>query len=103
MGYIEQNVFLFNSTIRDNVTLGETFEDGQKHKALYNSTLIGDLSSMTEGTSVLDKENADIVEKSLLANPKLTLILVSHHLTPEGKEQFTHVYDLPSETLAPAN
>ncbi|MCM1264227.1 MAG: hypothetical protein NC313_16065, partial [Butyrivibrio sp.] len=44
---------LFNSTIRDNVTLGETFEEGQKHKALYNSTLIGDLSSMIEGTTFL--------------------------------------------------
>lgn len=34
------------------------------------------------------------MEKSLLANPELTLILVSHHLTPERKEQFTKVYDL---------
>ena len=49
---------------------------------------------MDEGTSALDQKNADIVEKSLLANPELTLILVSHHLTPERKEQFTQVYDL---------
>ena len=47
-----------------------------------------------EGTRALDQKNADIVEKSLLANPELTLILVSHHLTPERKEQFTQVYDL---------
>ena len=46
------------------------------------------------GTSALDQNNADIVEKSLLDNPELTLILVSHHLTPERKEQFTQVYDL---------
>jgi len=132
MSYIEQNVFLFNSTIRDNITLGETFTDEQMEKALRDSALKGDLASMPdgldtivgeeggnlsggqkqrvaiaralihdrsillvdEGTSALDQKNADIVEKSLLSNPELTLILVSHHLTPERKGQFTQVYDL---------
>ncbi len=132
MSYIEQNVFLFNSTIRDNITLGEDFSDAQMEKALRDSALIGDLAAMPEGldtpvgedgsnlsggqkqrvaiaralihdrsillvdegTSALDQKNADIVEKSLLANPDLTLILVSHHLTPERKAQFTNVYDL---------
>ena len=131
MSYIEQNVFLFNSTIRDNITLGEPFTDSQMEKALQGSALAGDLTSMPdgldtivgeeggnlsggqkqrvaiaralihdrsillvdEGTSALDQKNADIVEKSLLANPELTLILVSHHLTPERKEQFTQVYN----------
>ena len=134
MSYIEQNVFLFNSTIRDNITLGETFTDEQMERALRDSALIGDLASMPdgldtvvgeeggnlsggqrqrvaiaralihnrsillvdEGTSALDQKNADIVEKSLLSNQDLTLILVSHHLTPERKEQFTQVFDLPA-------
>lgn len=137
MSYIEQNVFLFNSTIRDNITLGGTFTDGQMEKALRESALSGDLSSMPdgldtivgeegrnlsggqkqrvaiaralihdrsillvdEGTSALDQKNADIVEKSLLANPELTLILVSHHLTPERKKQFTQVYELHPAAL----
>lgn len=132
MSYIEQNVFLFNSSIRDNITLGEEFSQAQMERALRDSALAGDLAAMPdgletvvgeegsnlsggqrqrvaiaralihdrsillvdEGTSALDQENADIVEKSLLANPGLTLILVSHHLTPERKEQFTQVYDL---------
>ena len=132
MSYIEQNVFLFNSTIRDNITLGGTFTGQQMEKALRDSALAGDLASMPdgldtvvgeeggnlsggqkqrvaiaralihdrsillvdEGTSALDQKNADIVEKSLLSNPALTLILVSHHLTPERKEQFTRVYEL---------
>ena len=136
MSYIEQNVFLFNATIRDNITLGGTFTDAQMEKALRDSALAGDLASMPdgldtavgeeggslsggqkqrvaiaralihdrsillvdEGTSALDQKNADIVEKSLLANPELTLILVSHHLTPERKEQFTQVYDLQPVT-----
>lgn len=137
MSYIEQNVFLFNSTIRDNITLGETFTDEQLQKALRDSALSGDLASMPdgldtvvgeeggnlsggqkqrvaiaralihnrsillvdEGTSALDQKNADIVEKSLLANPDLTLILVSHHLTPDRKEQFTQVFDLQPPSL----
>ena len=137
MSYIEQNVFLFNSTIRDNITLGEAFTDEQMEKALQDSALAGDLASMPdgldtvvgeeggnlsggqkqrvaiaralihnrsillvdEGTSALDQKNADIVEKSLLANPDLTLILVSHHLTQERKEQFTQVFDLQPPSL----
>ena len=132
ISYIEQNVFLFNSTIRDNITLGETFTDAQMEKALRDSALIGDLAAMPdgldtivgeeggnlsggqkqrvaiaralihnrsillvdEGTSALDQKNADIVEKSLLANPDLTLILVSHHLTEARKGQFSEVYEL---------
>ncbi len=132
MSYIEQNVFLFNTTIRDNITLGETFTDEQMEKALRDSALVGDIAFMPdgldtlvgenggnlsggqkqrvaiaralihnrsiilidEGTSALDQKNAGIVEESLLANPELTLILVSHHLSPERKKQFDRVYDL---------
>lgn len=132
MSYIEQDVFLFNSTIRDNITLGESFTDEQMDKALKESALAGDLVNMPqgldtlvgedgsclsggqkqrvaiaralihgrsillvdEGTSALDQKNADIVEKSLLSNPDLTLILVSHHLSNERKAQFDKVYTL---------
>ena len=136
MSYIEQNVFLFNTTIRDNITLGENFTDGQIEKALRGSALIGDLAGMPEGldtpvgengsslsggqkqrvaiaralihnrsillvdegTSALDQKNAGIVEDSLLDNPELTLILVSHHLSPERKARFTGVYNMqPAE------
>lgn len=132
MSYIEQDVFLFNTTIRENITLGETFTEAQLQKALHDSALAGDLAAMPdgldtvvgeegrnlsggqkqrvaiaralihnrsillvdEGTSALDQKNADIVEQSLLANPDLTLILISHHLTDEGKQRFDKVYEL---------
>jgi ATP-binding cassette subfamily B protein len=132
MSYIEQNVFLFNTTIRENITLGEDFTDELLQRAIQESALSEDLANMPdgldtivgeegsnlsggqkqrvaiaralihnrsillvdEGTSALDQKNADIVEKSLLANPNLTLILVSHHLTTERKAQFDQVYDL---------
>jgi len=132
MSYIEQDVFLFNTTIRENITLGEDFTEEQIQKALQDSALAGDLAHMPlgldtpvgeegsalsggqkqrvaiaralihdrsillvdEGTSALDQKNADIVEKSLLSNPDLTLILVSHHLTEERQKQFDRVYRL---------
>lgn len=132
MSYIEQDVFLFNTTIRDNITLGENFTDELIERAVRGSALDGDLANMPlgldtpvgedgsnlsggqkqrvaiaralihnrsillvdEGTSALDQKNADIVERSLLENPDLTLILVSHHLSPERKAQFTKVFEL---------
>ena len=132
MSYIEQDVFLFNTTIRDNITLGESYTDELIDRAVRGSALDGDLANMPlgldtpvgedgsnlsggqkqrvaiaralihnrsillvdEGTSALDQKNADIVEQSLLENPDLTLILVSHHLSPERKKQFTKVFEL---------
>lgn len=134
VSYIEQNVFLFNTTIRENITLGFEFTDEMMERAIRGSALDGDLANMPlgldtpvgedgsnlsggqkqrvaiaralihnrsillvdEGTSALDQKNADIVEQSLLNNPNLTLILVSHHLSPERKSQFTKVYEQES-------
>lgn len=130
MSYIEQDVFLFNATILDNITLGGEFAKEQIEKALQDSALENDLLSMPdgvntivgengsnlsggqkqrvaiarallhnrsvllvdEGTSALDQENADRIEKNLLSDPELTLILVSHHLSAEQKKRFSQVF-----------
>lgn len=132
MSYIEQDVFLFHTTIRENITLGQEFSDARLHKALQESALDRDMPGfdkgldtvvgedgrnlsggqkqrvaiaralihnrsvllVDEGTSALDQTNADIVEKSLLENSELTLILVSHHLSPQRKAQFDAVYQI---------
>lgn len=47
-----------------------------------------------EGTSALDEENADRIEKNLLSKDGLTLILVSHHLSEEQKKRFSRVFSL---------
>lgn len=134
MSYIAQDVSLFSTTIRDNITLGEKFSAAEMERALRDSALMDDLEKLPqgldtpveeagsnlsggqrqrvaiaralihrrsvllvdEGTSALDAKNADIVEKSLLGNPDLTLILVSHHLSEERKREFTQVYELRS-------
>ncbi|MBD5517751.1 MAG: ATP-binding cassette domain-containing protein, partial [Lachnospiraceae bacterium] len=130
--YIEQDVFLFNASILDNITLGGKFANEQIGKALQDSALENDLLSLPdgvntivgengsnlsggqkqrvaiarallhnrsvllvdEGTSALDQENADRIEKNLLSNPELTLILVSHHLSAEQKKRFSQVFTL---------
>lgn len=133
ISYIEQDVFLFNSSIRDNITLGKTFTEEQIWKALQDSALENDLLSMPdgldtivgengsnlsggqrqrvaiarallhnrsillvdEGTSALDQENADRIERNLLRKSELTLVLISHHLSPEQMKRFTQVLTLP--------
>ena len=138
MAYIEQNVFLFHTTIRENITLGGDFTEEQIEEALRNSALYKDLRLfengldtdvgengrklsggqrqriavaralihnrkiliMDEGTSALDKENAKIIEESLLEEPDITLILVSHHLDKNKKEKYTKVYHLGEKVSA---
>ena len=75
---------------------GVTLSGGQKQRVAIARALIHDRSILLvdEGTSALDQKNADIVEQSLLNNPNLTLILVSHHLTSKRKAQFTKVFEL---------
>ena len=76
---------------------------GQKQRVAIARALIHNRSILLvdEGTSALDQKNADIVEKSLLSNPDLTLILISHHLSDERKAQFDHVYELtPASAIA---
>lgn len=138
ISYIEQDVFLFNATILDNITLGEKFTEEQIWKALQESALENDLLNLPdgldtivgengsnlsggqkqrvaiaralihnrsvllvdEGTSALDEENADRIEKCLLSKSDLTLILVSHHLSEEQKKRFSKVFTMAHAVTA---
>ena len=64
--------------------------EGVRTALIHNRSIL----LVDEGTSALDQKNASIVEESLLANPELTLLLVSHHLSPERRRQFDGVYHL---------
>lgn len=59
IAYIEQDVYLFNSTIRDNITLGHSFTDEQMKKAIKNSALLNDLSSLPDGLETIVGENGN--------------------------------------------
>lgn len=137
MAYIEQNVFLYNRTIRENITLGGNFTETQIQQALEKSalskelykfdngldTVVGDNGNklsggqkqrvaiaralihnrsillVDEGTSALDKENAEAIEDTLLQSEGLTLILISHHLKEDKKEFFTEIHNLKSTAI----
>ena len=53
LGYIEQEVFLFNTTILDNITLGERFSENKIEKAIQDSALAGDIESFPMGLQTL--------------------------------------------------
>lgn len=57
MSYIEQNVFLFNTTIRENITLGEDFSEEQLHAAIQGSALAADLAAMPDGLDTVVGED----------------------------------------------
>lgn len=57
ISYIEQDVYLFNTTIRDNITLGDDFTDAQLAEAVKNSALSVDLEYMSEGLDTMVDEN----------------------------------------------
>ena len=46
----------------------------------------------------MEKGKPFIFTAEVAIKPEVTLILVSHHLTPERKAQFTRVYDLEPST-----
>lgn len=132
IAYIEQEVFLFNTTILDNILLGKEYDEHTLRKVLEYSALQNDITQfekgietivgengnklsggqrqriavaralyhdcsfllMDEGTSALDKENARIIEESLLDNKELTLILISHNLSEAQKRKFDVIYQI---------
>lgn len=57
ISYIEQDAFLFHTSIRDNITLGENFAREQIWKALRDSALENDLLSMPDGLDTVVGEN----------------------------------------------
>ena len=130
--YIDQNVYLFDTTIANNITLfnenydkdrldqvliesslndfvnsdeilnyivgedGKNLSGGQKQRIAIARALFNKKSViiMDEGTSSLDKKNSYLVEKKLLMNPNITLILVSHNIQDELKILFDNIYDI---------
>ncbi len=78
---------------------GGNLSGGQKQRVAIARALIHNRSVLLvdEGTSALDEENADRIEKNLLSQAGLTLILVSHHLSGEQKKRFTEVFTLSGQ------
>lgn len=59
ISYIDQEVYLFDSTIRQNITLGESFSDEQLASVIRDSALEEDLKKMPEGMDTEVGENGN--------------------------------------------
>lgn len=119
--YLDQTPYIFEGTIRDNVSLNNDFSDETIWAALkkagleatvqdLNGQLDGDIGEsgrllsggqkqrlalarglahgksiilLDEGTSSLDQETALKIEKDLMKDPSLTVIMITHHLHSE--------------------
>lgn len=130
--YVDQVPYLFDSTIRDNITLGETFTDDDIRTALTQSTLdelikelpegldtpVGEggrslsggqrqrialarglirgksIVLIDEGTSNLDEESSIKIEQHLVTNPKLTVLMITHHLKDSIRSQLDGLLSL---------
>ncbi|MCI9344334.1 MAG: ABC transporter ATP-binding protein [Lachnospiraceae bacterium] len=59
ISYIDQEVYLFDTTIRQNITLGDSFSDGQLATVIRDSALEHDLEKMPEGLDTQVGENGN--------------------------------------------
>lgn len=132
IAYIDQNVYIFDDTIKENICLGKDFTEKEIEAAVSQAALSAFVKSqdaelatiagengknfsggqrqrigiaraiahgrkillIDEGTSALDKENALEIERHLIENPDLTVIMISHHFNDEIREKLNGVYKL---------
>ena len=132
VAYIDQNVYIFNDTVKENICLGKNYPDEKIDNSIKESALLPMIQNLEngintpasengknfsggqrqriaiaralihgrkillidEGTSSLDKENALEIEKRLIENPDLTVIMISHNFDPQIKEKLDGVYKL---------
>ncbi|MGG7143966.1 ATP-binding cassette domain-containing protein [Clostridium nigeriense] len=57
ISYIDQNIYLFNGTIKDNITLGQDFSDDDLYEALTKSCLINFINELPNAINTIIKEN----------------------------------------------
>lgn len=130
--YIDQNVYLFNGTIRSNISLGEEFSDKEIYESLKKSSLLDFVNNLPqgldtiieengknlsggqkqrlalaraiirkvqfiiidEGTSAVDKKSALEIERNIMDDKDLTIILITHNLHKETINKLDSIYEI---------
>lgn len=72
---------------------GKNLSGGQKQRIAFARALTASdkIILLDESTANLDKKTALILENTLLDNPNVTVILVTHHLYEETKGKFDEI------------
>lgn len=112
IAYVDQQEYLFQDTVRFNITLGEPYRDdevmavilengknlsgGQRQRIALARGLIRRVRYiiLDEGTSALDEKNAAQIENDLMDDPDLCVILITHNLRETIRKNLTGVYTL---------
>ena len=76
--------------------MGEILSGGEKQRLVLARVLIRNypILILDEATSALDEKTAVRIENNILADDKLTLIMISHHIQEEIKKQLTECVEL---------
>ena len=76
--------------------MGEIVSGGEKQRLVLARVLIRDypILILDEATSALDEKTAIRIENNILADNQLTLIMISHHIQEEIKQQLTECVEL---------
>ena len=76
--------------------MGEILSGGEKQRLVLARVLIRNypILILDEATSALDEKTAVQIENNILADDKLTLIMISHHIQEEIKKQLTECIEL---------
>ncbi|EHN58543.1 ATP-binding cassette domain-containing protein [Oenococcus kitaharae] len=83
---------------------GSDLSGGQKQRIVLARGLVSGRSIflVDEGTSALDPASADQIENSLINDPTITLLMVTHHLKPEIADRMDQVFTIQNQQLRPA-
>lgn len=63
IGYIDQNLFLFNDSIKNNITLYDNYDDKKISGSLYESSLNEDIEHMPDGIDTIVGENGNNISE----------------------------------------
>lgn len=87
ISYIEQNVYIFNGTIKENIILGQDFSDDDLYDALNKSCLLNFINELPDGVNSIIKENGKNIsggQKQRIALARAVIRKIKFIILDEG-------------------